>query len=435
MIESEVQAKQHILVIDDSKVVRWQAKKLLEEDYEVHLAEDGQQAWDLLQEDELVTLAFCDLQMPEMDGYQFLEKVRSCDDVRLINLPVVIITGDSDNKEVKQRCLDSGATDFIPKPFDDVIIKGRAAAYTGLHSRLSKLESEAEHDHLTGLASVQYFHKFGDQGLAMALRHHTEMTIVLAELDNQEALLEKLGKKAFAKVLVRIGKQISSELREEDLVARLALARYGVVLPLTNRVGAHRVVERIHQGIKNLHLRFSGEPLKLTFSVGVTSPALDHKVRFRELVRDAKGAMRKAQANGGDAVIVFDQAPVTAPSDRAAPKIGDSTSPSPESAMIAAARASDVEHKERTAETAVQTPAITEQPKVETPVDKPIGDGQQLLSELDNLLVKAQSEDVGHSLLRSLMLRIMPLLELADHKLELGMGAALSKAKQRLSNS
>jgi len=212
-MEIEQQPKPHILIIDDSKVVRWQADKLLRENYLIHLAENGAQAWNSLQNNPQIALAFCDLQMPEMDGYQLLEKIRSSEDLRLVNLPVVILTGDTDDKDIKHRCLASGATDFIAKPFDEVILQGRAAAYTGYQARLSKLEYQVEHDPVTGLANIQHFRKFGQRGVAIALRHQTELTLILADLDNHEALSHQLGKKGFGQLLALIGKHISPHTR------------------------------------------------------------------------------------------------------------------------------------------------------------------------------------------------------------------------------
>jgi len=435
VIESEEQAKQHVLVIDDSKVVRWQAKKVLEKDYQVHLAEDGRQAWELLQENEHISLAFCDLQMPEMNGYQLLEKIRSSNDVRLINLPVLIITGDADNQEVKHRCLESGATDFIPKPFDEVILKGRAAAYTGYHSRISKLESQVEHDHLTGLASLQYFRKFGEQGLAMALRYHTEVTVVLVQLDRQEAILERLGKRAFAQVLVRIGKQITAQLREEDLVARLALSRYGVILPLTNRVGAKHAVERIHQSVNNLHLKFAGEPLKLTFSLGVTSLDLEQKVDFKTLLKQTKRAMKQAQAEGGDSVIVFEEADVASPPDVVIPITETVQQPVMDAENAAISVADTAEAEPLSTDATVDTSARIDDVPVKEEVLVPTAEPEEeipALHELNSLLQRMDDEGLGQPLLRDLMRRLMPLLQYADKRLDLGLSEALTQAIQRL---
>ncbi len=404
MIESEEQEKQHILVIDDSRVVRWQAGKLLEKDYQVHVAEDGQQAWEVLKENEQICLAFCDLQMPTMDGYQLLEKIRSSDDLRLVHLPVVVITGDADDQDVKYRCLELGATDFIPKPFDEVILKGRAAAYTGYQSRLSELEFQVEHDQLTGLASVQYFRKFGAQGLAMAQRHQTEMTVILAELDNEDELLKRLGKKAFGQVVVHVGRKILAQLRGEDLVARAGLARYGVILPLTNRIGANRAVERIHRAVKTLRLKFAGERLQLTFSVGVASLVLDQQVDFMGLVSNAKDVMKQAKAAGGDRIALFGQAATA-----------DSGSETPQEAM-------------NTVTAQDSKPSVPD----DTATANESTEELPPLRELDDLLQQVRGAGLGKPVLRRLICRLLPLLEYADRRLELGLRDALCRAKKRL---
>lgn len=434
MTASAEQSKHHILVIDDSKVVRWQASKLLEKDYQVHLAEDGRQAWDILQENRQITMAFCDIQMPEMNGYELLEQVRTSGNLRLVHLPIVMVTGDADDQEVKHRCLDAGATDFIPKPFDDVIMKGRAAAYTGYHSRLSKLESQVEQDKLTGLASVQYFRRFGEQGLALALRHQTDMTLVLAELDNQDELIARLGKKVFAQVLTRIGKQLTDQLREEDLVSRVGLARYGVILPLTNRLGAAHAVDRIHQSVKSLRLKFAGQLLELSFSVGVTSLNLEQKSSFVELVKSAESALNQAKGEGGDAIAVFGQQPgdVEAAEQQAADEpepvegavVSGVIAETPEASVAVAATPEPVGDDPASMPAPEAEPVAAKQPA--PAVDIPP------LRELDLVMLQAKGEGLEVSTLRGVMRRLWPLLEYADNRLGLGLRDALDQARQRL---
>ncbi len=391
-MESEQQTKPHILIIDDSKVVRWQADKLLREDYLIHLAENGRLAWDFLQSNPLIALAFCDLQMPEMDGFQLLEKIRSSEDLRLVNLPVVILTGDSDDKDIKHRCLASGATDFIAKPFDEVILQGRAAAYTGYQTRLSKLEHQVEHDPVTGLANIQHFRKFGQQGVTMALRHQTELTLILADIDNHETLLQQLGKKGFGQLLAHTGKHISPHTREEDLISLVGQARYGVILPLTNAIGASRAAERILDSVKTLRLKFAGNRLQLTFSIGVASLKLNEKSCFSELAKQAKEAMKQAQSYGGDRVVKFEyMSPEPTADDHVAHAKNDTTS----------------------------LPSTTDVRATES---------------LEDLVLQTQTDGIARPRLRGLMLQLWPLLKYADKHLDLGLGEALNRAKQRLSN-
>jgi CheY-like chemotaxis protein len=104
-----------ILVVDDSPTIRKVVKSILEaRDYEAVLAEDGQNALELLGH-ERVDLVLLDFVMPRMNGYQFCRELRAHPELK--NLPVVLMSAKGD-KIRGQFVQQTGATDAITKPFD-----------------------------------------------------------------------------------------------------------------------------------------------------------------------------------------------------------------------------------------------------------------------------------------------------------------------------
>jgi DNA-binding response OmpR family regulator len=104
-----------ILVVDDSPTIRKVVKSILEaRDYEAVLAEDGQDALELLVH-ERVDLVLLDFVMPRMNGYQFCRELRANPELK--NLPVVLMSAKGD-KIRGQFVQQTGATDAITKPFD-----------------------------------------------------------------------------------------------------------------------------------------------------------------------------------------------------------------------------------------------------------------------------------------------------------------------------
>lgn len=111
-----------ILVVDDEIVNR----KLLSinlrtEGYTVENASNGRQALEMLhfQPFDVVLL---DLMMPEMDGYQVLEEMKKDSDLR--HIPVIVISA-LDKMDSVIRCIEMGATDYLHKPFDPVLLRAR----------------------------------------------------------------------------------------------------------------------------------------------------------------------------------------------------------------------------------------------------------------------------------------------------------------------
>ena len=100
-----------ILVVDDEKVVREGCRRVLSgKGFEVFMAENGQQAMDML--DETMDLILLDLKMPVMGGEQVLEKTH----LLYPDIPVIIITGHG-TIDTAVECMKKGAYDFITKPF------------------------------------------------------------------------------------------------------------------------------------------------------------------------------------------------------------------------------------------------------------------------------------------------------------------------------
>jgi signal transduction histidine kinase len=112
----------HVLVVDDNRVNRLKLSLGLEQQgHTVGLAEDGQRALDILKA-EPFDVVLLDIVMPEMDGYQVLERVKA--DPALRDIPVIVISALDDMDSVV-RCIEMGAEDYLPKPFDPVLLRAR----------------------------------------------------------------------------------------------------------------------------------------------------------------------------------------------------------------------------------------------------------------------------------------------------------------------
>jgi len=131
-----------ILVVDDDALNRRMLCRILEGDgHEVSVAENGRIALELLA-GESFDVVLLDIVMPEVDGFGVLDHMKAS--LYLRHVPVVMISGVDDTASVI-RCIESGAEDFLPKPFDPVILRARINA--GLaRKRLHDLEVERVRD-------------------------------------------------------------------------------------------------------------------------------------------------------------------------------------------------------------------------------------------------------------------------------------------------
>lgn len=109
-----------LLIIDDEEAICFGLKELLEDSYDVVLAGSAEEAWErIVSKGDCVDLIITDLILPEMDGLEFLRRLRNINR----HIPAIVITGSPDyEKAVNEACL--GSCCCLPKPFDiDVLLK------------------------------------------------------------------------------------------------------------------------------------------------------------------------------------------------------------------------------------------------------------------------------------------------------------------------
>ncbi|NCT08513.1 MAG: response regulator [Flavobacteriia bacterium] len=106
--------KKKILIVDDEKSICLLLENFLAQDYEVVSFNDGIEGLVWLEKN-LPDLIISDIQMPNMDGYEFLTSVRQKGFTK--HTPVIMLSGKSESKE-RIKCYRLGAQDYLTKPFN-----------------------------------------------------------------------------------------------------------------------------------------------------------------------------------------------------------------------------------------------------------------------------------------------------------------------------
>ena len=115
--------KHTILIVDDARHNRTALRDILNDNYIVLEAENGQTALTVLEEKyQAVTVIILDLIMPDMSGLELLEIFHR--DARYQNIPVIAMLREI-NDEIECKCLEYGAWDFMRKPYDPMIVRFR----------------------------------------------------------------------------------------------------------------------------------------------------------------------------------------------------------------------------------------------------------------------------------------------------------------------
>ncbi|NCB33759.1 MAG: response regulator, partial [Erysipelotrichia bacterium] len=151
--------KKRLLLVDDSEINIIILSKILQKEYELLTAYDGQAAMDILNsaDNDSIAAVILDIVMPVMDGFEVLSRMRS--DSHLRQLPVIVSSGQDSQPDssTEIRALSMGANDYVNKPYNPDILKHRIANAIYLHETAAFVNT-VQHDSLTGLYSKEYFY-------------------------------------------------------------------------------------------------------------------------------------------------------------------------------------------------------------------------------------------------------------------------------------
>lgn len=198
--------KRTLLIIEDDEINCQILTGILEENYLVITAKNGQEGLVLLKKyGQRISAIMLDIQMPVMDGYEFLERV-GCDAV-LCKIPVIVTTVlDSIQDEV--RCLELGAADFIVKPYNPKLIMVRVENIIRLRE-CDCLISELEMDALTGFKNRKAYYLDIERIENDETRSGKHVGVAFADINGLKSTNDRSGHEAGDKLIASIAETIA----------------------------------------------------------------------------------------------------------------------------------------------------------------------------------------------------------------------------------
>ena len=194
--------KRQVLIVEDEFVNRELLNAYLENDYELLFAETGAEALETIRaHSETLSLVLLDLILPDINGLDILRRIKQ--DADLTRIPIIVLTSDT---ESEVESLNTGASDFISKPYPrHEVIMARTRRSIEL-SENRDLIRWTERDHLTGLFNRDYFYRYAEQ---YDLFHAEEPTDALVlDISHFHMINERFGKAYGDEILRRIGAEL-----------------------------------------------------------------------------------------------------------------------------------------------------------------------------------------------------------------------------------
>ena len=271
--------QKRVLVVDDSKFVRTTFASILKASFAVREEADGEAAWQAVQDDASLVMVFTDLDMPKLDGFGLLSRIRGATDRRIKQLPVIVISGHEESAN-KQKARELGANDFISKSADAPEVLSRIDNLLRLVRTSKELEatqvavsSTATHDPLTGTHTSHYLVTEGRKHFAHARRHGTDLSVMALRLESYDTIALTAGKDIADVVVTRVAKLLTQKVRTEDSVARVAAATFVVVAAGTPAATMTVLAQRLRRELDQARVTYRDQPLKFVTSMGIASSA------------------------------------------------------------------------------------------------------------------------------------------------------------------
>jgi len=299
-----------ILIIEDELIFRRMVKKyLLEAGYEVVEAEDGLSAWKLFQQ-EPFQLVITDWMMPGLDGPALVQKIRTSGQK---SYTYIIMLTAMDNKDNVVLGLESGADEYLTKPFNNRELIARVASgmrilrlEEELMQARKQMEALAMHDGLTGLLNRRAIEEYAEAEFNMARRKDHAMSVILLDIDHFKNVNDQFGHKFGDVVLRRVAQTLKEGLRNYDRVGRWGGEEFLLILPDTELKDAVTVGERLRSKIAATLISLeNGESFSIHISLGVA--CITGKFQsLTKLIDAADQALYQAKQTGRNRVCIFE---------------------------------------------------------------------------------------------------------------------------------
>jgi two-component system, cell cycle response regulator len=296
-------SKKRILVAEDDPVSRRLLEVFLRKwGFEVVLATTGPEALQLLERMDAPRLAVLDWMMPGMEGVQVCRKLREIKDRPYVY--VLLLTARTEREDLL-RGLESGADDYLTKPFDPRELSARlhiGQRIVDLQDKLiaagEELMFRATHDNLTGISNRGVIMDNIRRERARQDRGAPAFAIVLADIDHFKYVNDTYGHLAGDAVLKGIASRIVSFIRPYDSVGRYGGEEFLILAPSSDALGAIGLAERIRKAIEDKPVNFEGRAISVTASFGVAVSTPGQMRDAQQMVREADDALYQAKANG-----------------------------------------------------------------------------------------------------------------------------------------
>ena len=295
--------KRKILIAEDDPVSRRLLEVFLSRwGYQVVVAASGTEALDILDRTDAPRLAVLDWMMPGLEGVQVCRKIRERIDRPYI---YILLLSARTQKEDLLLGLESGADDYLTKPFDAQELRARLHVgqrilqlQDGLMVASAELFFRATHDSLTGIATRDVILDALRRESSRQQRDGGSFGIVLLDVDHFKSVNDTYGHLSGDAVLQEVVRRVSSTVRSYDTVGRYGGEEFLIVAPSSGAEGVLRLSERIRLAVEEKSISTDAGEISVTVSLGLAVSSETSPLDSKMLLTAADEALYRAKAEG-----------------------------------------------------------------------------------------------------------------------------------------
>ncbi len=288
-----------ILIVDDSSSSRESMRSALERQFfRVTEADNGRDGLKKIRSNPDLSLVLLDYEMPQMNGFAFLEEMRQ---IYALDDLAVIGVSSHDEEEITIGFLKHGANDFIRKPFAEDEFIWRVNLNVKLVVQQRRLQDEAFHDYLTGLSNRRHFFRCIAEW-AESQNPQESFLVVMADIDNFKAVNDHFGHLAGDRVIQNLALLLEEMAPDQAVTARVGGEEFAVIAPVSAVGGDGRaLMEKLMNEVRKQIVDIKST--RLEYRISLAGGVFHYPVDFDAALQEVDRLLYRAKGEGRDRLI------------------------------------------------------------------------------------------------------------------------------------